>query len=438
MNATKQLAIHLSGRLRRSPFVLNVANLFVGDVLVQAIGFLSLLLLTRLYSPEAFGILGVFMAISEVGAKLSTLRYDAALVLPDNNEPAGALFRFSMYTCVAFCALLLIIGFLGSGLVSALVDLNLTPVFFLLIALMVMGLGADGLCVFWWMRGKHFRSIAESSVIAATIGNGTKILGGLSGYGAGGLLLGTVLQRWVRIGLLWRSLVAPERPKLMGTLRDSLQQARTYRDFPYYRMPQEVIHMFAQQAPTVLLAAFYGATTAGFYILATRILQLPVAMMQTSFRRVFYVRSVEAQRCRDSLFHLCMKYSTYICLGLLPVALVVIFWAGPLFVTVCGSEWTTSGTYAKWVMVFLLFGSISVPFSAIMPVVGLNRFYLIYEIISVTIRLSVISFVAASATAIATVIAISLGATLSSLIFTTIVLLYLRHRDLSIANDPHD
>jgi hypothetical protein len=73
-----------------------------------------------------------------------------------------------------------------------------------------------------------------------------------------------------------------------------------------------------------------------------------------------------------------------------------------------------------------------------MPVVGLNRFYLIYEIISVTIRLSVISFVAASATAIATVIAISLGATLSSVIFTTIVLLYLRHRDLAIANDPHE
>ena len=68
----------------------------------QVVGFVALPLLTRIYGPAAFGILGVFMAVSEVGGKIASLRYDVALILPERDHEAWALFRFSATFALCF------------------------------------------------------------------------------------------------------------------------------------------------------------------------------------------------------------------------------------------------------------------------------------------------------------------------------------------------
>ena len=88
-----KLAQFLS-RIGGSPFLANVTQLVSGEVVAQVVGFVALPLLTRIYGHAAFGILGVFMAVSEVGGKIASLRYDVALILPERDHEAWALFRF--------------------------------------------------------------------------------------------------------------------------------------------------------------------------------------------------------------------------------------------------------------------------------------------------------------------------------------------------------
>ena len=60
-------------QLRASTFFRNVATLVSGSALAQLVGLACAPILTRLYTPEDFGLLGIFMAVSAVAATIATL-----------------------------------------------------------------------------------------------------------------------------------------------------------------------------------------------------------------------------------------------------------------------------------------------------------------------------------------------------------------------------
>jgi len=72
--------------LRQSHFLKSVATLASGTALAQAIPILVSPILTRLYTPENFGALAVFMAIVSSIAPAVCGKYEVAMVLPQSNR----------------------------------------------------------------------------------------------------------------------------------------------------------------------------------------------------------------------------------------------------------------------------------------------------------------------------------------------------------------
>ncbi len=64
MRITQSDVFQTARNMRKGPFAQDIAKLFSGKLFAQAVGFASIILLARLYSPEAFGVLGVFMAVA--------------------------------------------------------------------------------------------------------------------------------------------------------------------------------------------------------------------------------------------------------------------------------------------------------------------------------------------------------------------------------------
>ena len=58
--------------LSRSPFIANVGELVGGSAFTQIIELACAPILTRLYTPEEFGLLGVFMAIAAIAVNVAT------------------------------------------------------------------------------------------------------------------------------------------------------------------------------------------------------------------------------------------------------------------------------------------------------------------------------------------------------------------------------
>ncbi len=62
-------------------------------------------IITRLYGPEAFGILGTFMAIVAVITPIAAMSYPIAIVLPKEDSDARGIARLSAYIALGVAGL---------------------------------------------------------------------------------------------------------------------------------------------------------------------------------------------------------------------------------------------------------------------------------------------------------------------------------------------
>ncbi len=96
-------------RLRQSEFVANVAKVFAGNGLVFAISLFAIPVISRLYTPEHYGIIGLFISVAAVAVVFATLKYEMALVLPESDETASNLLRATLKVAVAVSAVSLVV-----------------------------------------------------------------------------------------------------------------------------------------------------------------------------------------------------------------------------------------------------------------------------------------------------------------------------------------
>ena len=75
-------------RPKRGSFSHNVLLMFVGTFLGQLTSVILAPILTRIYSPEMFGVLGAFTALASILSVIAALRYEMALPLAKTPEDA--------------------------------------------------------------------------------------------------------------------------------------------------------------------------------------------------------------------------------------------------------------------------------------------------------------------------------------------------------------
>ena len=124
-----------------STFRGDILRLVSGTGAAQLIGILAAPILTRLYAPEAFGETAAFISIVAIFGVVACLRYELAIVLPDNDAQAANLFAVSLLAAVAVTALLALACWCaGDALLQALRLPQLAPYVWLIpLAVLVQG-----------------------------------------------------------------------------------------------------------------------------------------------------------------------------------------------------------------------------------------------------------------------------------------------------------
>ena len=83
-----------------SEFVRNFLTLMTGNVIAQLIPVLASPALTRLFSPAEFGLLGLFMIITNSFSVVGAARFEFAIMLPEKDEDAKNVFALSLLTSI--------------------------------------------------------------------------------------------------------------------------------------------------------------------------------------------------------------------------------------------------------------------------------------------------------------------------------------------------
>lgn len=380
-------------RVTSSRLVRSVAIVAGGSAGAQAISLAFSPLLTRLYSPEAFGVLGTFLAIFAVMAPLAALSYPMAIVLPKRDKDAIHLAQLSIALGLLNACLIAGMAFVwGDQFVSL---IGLEPIAPFLFALPVaMGLSALlAVAMQWVIRKKRFAFKAKIGIIQSLLINSVKAVMGIVIPQAGVLILVTTLGSGLHALMLYKrdsagSKSSSSSSHIFATLSAYRRLAAQYKDYAFFRTPQATLNAASQGLPVVMLAANFGAATAGLYALSRMVLEAPAKLVGHSVATVLYPRINEAAIEGEDISRLIFM-ATLALLGIGCLLFGGLMVLGPeLFGWVFGEDWRLAGSFAQWLALWTLISFAARPCVAAIPVLRLERFFLLHEIVSALVRFS--------------------------------------------------
>lgn len=361
-------------RLSTSHFAKNVAILFSGTAIAQAIPIAVSPILTRLYSPDDFGLLAIYSACIMVLSVIATARFELAIALPDKVTDAANLFILTLKVCTLISLLLLIpIVLFADDIASILGHEKLTPWLYLL-PLSIIATGAFNAIQLWHNRLSHYKTIAMNRVQYSILTAGTQIGCGLSQLN-GGLLIGSIFSNLAISG--WMAQRLWKTDKTLFKQVDSSSQwrlAQRYSSHPKYIAPSQLIGVTAQQIPLLIISTVYSLTAAGFFSLAFRLVSLPTTLVASAIGDVYRQKIAEEYNHKGEFRGTFLKtLATTASLALLP-SLILYVAAPSLFALVFGESWRIAGEYAQILIISAYVQFIFTPIDKGALVVGANKY----------------------------------------------------------------
>ena len=362
---------HRAGRLRGglarrlSPNRRGVLAILGGTAGGQALALVSAPVLSRLYSPSDFGLFTVLASLAAIVGTVAALRFELAVPLPERERDAQGLVALGlMSTGLTFVLTSVLAAAAGSHLARAFNQPHLmTWLWCVPVIAAVMGayLVLNQLAV----RQRRYGAIGRRNLLQAVAMVATQVAAGLTDLKAGGLVLGLgVGQATSAVSLVNGSGLFTGEAREGRQRHRLIQIARRYRRFPLLLAPSGLLNVLGLQLPVILIAYWYGGSTAGWLGLTQRVLSLPVMLVGTAIAQVYIAELARASRddlTRASRLFVVASQRLLVFAGAAALVLMVV--APSLFGLIFGARWTTSGEYAQALAVGLAAQLVAVPVS---------------------------------------------------------------------------
>ncbi len=378
-----------------------------GTVIAQAIGILTIPIISRVYSPADYGIMAVYTSVIAILGELSGLRYYLAIPLSQNERYANALVFLSLGVQIAFVSLL---GFLLFFAGEYLLTKFSVPVLIPFRALIPLGLLATGSYLTltqWAIREKLFSTIARTKITQSLSGALAKVALGLLGIRPLGLLIGAIIAQGGGITTLLRSLLKKKGIPCFQR-NDVRRVALRYRNFPIFSTLSGILITTGGKVPNLLLATLYSTQISGLFTMAQQLLNLPSTFIGQAIGQVFFQRASVAKRENRLPIIFTKTYCLLMRASFFPIILFS-FWAPDLFSMFLGESWHQAGIFALVTVPGVLLQFIYSPLSTLYAVLERQNIGLYFEFIHLPLRV------------LALYLGARLGNEITSVLFFTIV-----------------
>jgi O-antigen/teichoic acid export membrane protein len=360
----KQLKALLRHFIPKNAFARSVSVLVGGTVGAQVLMVLASPLLTRLYTPEDFGLLAVYASILSLFTVIASLRYELAIPLPEKDSEAAHVAILSLLIVGFITVISALIIMIGGDYLAQLINAPNMANYLWLIPIGVLAIGCYQVFNYWAIRTKSFGSIAKTRISQSLV----TLVMQLSAFKLGvlALILGQTGNQAVGVMTLARPALKSQNFK--GWHWDDLKKvAKRYKSFPIFSTWSGFLNTASMQLPPLLFAIFFSAGVAGLYALAHRVLAMPMTVVGSAVGNVFFANAAEAYR-EDKLAPLFESVYAKLVSIIMPVMLVLLIDAPNLFAFVFGENWREAGELARWMAPWLAVVFIASPLSTMFTI----------------------------------------------------------------------
>lgn len=312
-------------------------------LIAQIITFSITPIITRLYSPEEFGVFNNIVLWAGFLLPIIALSLPTAIVLQKSNVMTMRATRACItISLIVSVSILLIITLLSNSI-------SVTLFYHLLYStLLAIILNGNDIFAYALIRCGKLRTRGIILLIQALIIGLLKIVLGLSIPTYSALVLATILG-YVFCFLLFYKDSAAVIKKLR--IKDSKFFIQKHKEIVMFRMPQNVVTAANQLIPVFLITYYFGAVFAGLYALSRTVIVMPFTVLGRAVQDVLYPRYTTLVQKDKNISHEVIKVVIFsLALSALPI-IVLWLYGIEIFQIIFGEKWAESGVLAFWIII---------------------------------------------------------------------------------------
>jgi O-antigen/teichoic acid export membrane protein len=367
----------------KSEFSRNVLTLMTGTTIAQAIPLAISPILTRIYTPEDFGLLALFISIVSIMAVISTGKYELAIILPKVNT-----YGFQLLSLALMISFIVSIFYLFS-ILSISIFYSFDIVYFLL-PFTILFIAFNNTFDKYNNRIKNYKLMSYQRLIKTTVESVISIflmfIFSIKSGMIWGFIFGYFISSFTMLYINYKSF---KKLKLNPSINKIKVLAKRYINFPKYSMPHTFLNTLSANIPIFLIPLFYTSFTLGLYAFGLKIVQAPLSIISSAMFNVLGQKMAEEysnDREIKTLFVSLVQKLFIVTLLLIPVFIYM----NDIFFIIFGEEWKKAGYFIQIMSPWILLVFIMSPLSTIPQIYNKQKKALKIEIFRIILQIAII------------------------------------------------
>lgn len=344
----------------RSEFSRNVLTLMTGTAFAQAIPILMSPILTRIFTPEEFGVFSIYMSVVFIIASFSCGKYELAIMLPKKKKDSLHLVVLSIIMCSLVSIISIFPFTMYHSQIANFLKSEAVGNYLYFAPLSIFFIGCYQSLFYYYSRQRAYKQISISKIYQAGSMAGINLSTGITLGGAGSLVFAQIISQLIGI----TNLIKQPFKKLFHlqqnlTYKNLLSVAFEYKKFPLFFSFSYGLNTLAGNLTPFILAISFDLKLAGYYLIVQRAIVGPISIIAKSIGDVFFQKASHQKDCRK--LYLVVSGGLF-AIGLIPT-IIIFFFSDMLFAFFFGEEWRPAGEIAQILIAMFFLSFTTTPVS---------------------------------------------------------------------------
>lgn len=323
--------------------VLRGAFVAASGIAAQAIPFLAMPFLTRIYDPSAFGLYTIFASLITCIGSFAPMKFDIATSVAKSTDHARSLWQASAIATVGCSTVVLIAGHLNPALLES---VNISPSgstwsVVLLASGMVAAIQFNN---GWLLHAHAYIAIGCSKLLRGVAFVSFAVLLLKLGYHDRGLAFAYCSAALV--AAFFSTAIAIVKGLRPLKVRGIQPTVRRYLDFPLKAALPSALDMIALTLPLLAVSRLYSLNDAAMFGLFRQGIVAPFSLIAGAFGQVLMRQVADLAASRQKI-HRLVANTAVVLAGISALVVTAILLEGPsIFAFIYGSKWPEAGSIA--------------------------------------------------------------------------------------------
>ncbi len=370
-------------------FLKNVSVLLAGNTIAQVIPFLFSPIISRLYTPEDFGFMGlVYGTIAMTLSPILNLRYEQAVILPKDDRKSISLINVSFISSLGLTVLFIIVSIIFNEQVVSFFNETRLQTWIFIVPLFMIFVGLQTPLNYWLIRKQAFKATAFNKIAQTSIITIAAI--SLSVFKFDGNLIIAYLSGWlIYVLFTFYQSVKKDFQFILIKSSELLTVIKEYKSFPIYNiLPTILITVCQIFIPVLYLQKYYDTETVGYFTHIRQYTLIPLSLLSIAISQVLLESISSKIKEKQRIFPLLKKLLTSLIIISIPAYFVVYFFGPDLFSIIFGEQWRISGEFAQTLILGFVIQTIVAPFGQIITAVNKMKYSIIFPVVYFVLLLS--------------------------------------------------